>query len=143
VEGSHSRTLPLKKRERKKIQVNPRLTIIRRHVNRSTASFRFPGLGCLSARARLHGEEFVAFFCCEAVLNKLQCHQGMTAFYGNFDRDAQEAESLKTIATALELGINLLDTAWIYQVCCCIANAATSKLLMNYVLRHDCTVPEP
>lgn len=40
----------------------------------------------------------------------------MTAFYGDFDRDAQEAESLKTIATALELGINLLDTAWIYQV---------------------------
>lgn len=40
----------------------------------------------------------------------------MTAFYGNFDRDEQEAESLKTIGTALELGINLLDTAWIYQV---------------------------
>jgi aryl-alcohol dehydrogenase-like predicted oxidoreductase len=40
----------------------------------------------------------------------------MTAFYGDFDRDAQEAESLKTIATALDLGINLLDTAWIYQV---------------------------
>jgi aryl-alcohol dehydrogenase-like predicted oxidoreductase len=66
----------------------------------------------------------------------------MTAFYGNFDRDAQEAESLKTIATALELGINLLDTAWIYQVCC-IANAATSKLLIIYTLRHKCTVPEP
>ena len=44
-------------------------------------------------------------------------NQGMTAFYGNFDRDAQEGESLKTIATALELGINMLDTAWIYQVC--------------------------
>ena len=40
----------------------------------------------------------------------------MTAFYGDFDRDAQEAESLKTIATALELGVNMLDTAWIYQV---------------------------
>jgi aryl-alcohol dehydrogenase-like predicted oxidoreductase len=40
----------------------------------------------------------------------------MTAFYGSFDRDAQEGESLKTIAKALELGINLLDTAWIYQV---------------------------
>ncbi len=40
----------------------------------------------------------------------------MTAFYGNFDRDEQEEESLKTIATALDLGINLLDTAWIYQV---------------------------
>jgi hypothetical protein len=142
VEGSHSRTLPLKKREKKKIQVNPRLTIIRRHVNRSTASFRFPGLGCLSARAGLHGEEFERILCCEAVLNKLQYSQGMTAFYGNFDRDAQEAESLKTIATALELGVNLLDTAWIYQVCC-IANSATSKLLTIYIPRHDCTVPEP
>ena len=40
----------------------------------------------------------------------------MTAFYGDFDRDAQETESLKTIATALELGVNMLDTAWIYQV---------------------------
>jgi len=40
----------------------------------------------------------------------------MTAFYGKFDRDAQEQESLKTIATGLNLGINLLDTAWIYQV---------------------------
>jgi len=40
---------------------------------------------------------------------------GMTAFYGDFDRSVQEVESLKTIARALELGINLLDTAWIYQ----------------------------
>lgn len=40
----------------------------------------------------------------------------MTAFYGDFDRDAQEEESLKTISKALELGINMLDTAWIYQV---------------------------
>ena len=40
----------------------------------------------------------------------------MTAFYGDFDREAQETESLKTIATALELGVNMLDTAWIYQV---------------------------
>lgn len=40
---------------------------------------------------------------------------GMTAFYGDFDRAAQEPESLKTIAKALELGINFLDTAWIYQ----------------------------
>lgn len=39
---------------------------------------------------------------------------GMTAFYGFFDRDAQEEESLKTIATALELGINMMDTAWMY-----------------------------
>lgn len=42
--------------------------------------------------------------------------QGMTAAYGNFDRDAQEQESLKTIAVALDLGINMLDTAWIYMV---------------------------
>lgn len=40
----------------------------------------------------------------------------MTAFYGNFDRAAAEEESLRTIARALELGINFLDTAWIYQV---------------------------
>mmetsp|Transcript_30269 Transcript_30269/g.33004 ORF Transcript_30269/g.33004 Transcript_30269/m.33004 type:complete len:342 (-) Transcript_30269:94-1119(-) len=40
---------------------------------------------------------------------------GMTAFYGDFDRAAQEPESLRTIARALELGINFLDTAWIYQ----------------------------
>mmetsp|Transcript_11862 Transcript_11862/g.12782 ORF Transcript_11862/g.12782 Transcript_11862/m.12782 type:complete len:342 (-) Transcript_11862:83-1108(-) len=40
---------------------------------------------------------------------------GMTAFFGDFDRAAQEPESLKTIAKALELGINFLDTAWIYQ----------------------------
>ncbi|RHY11102.1 hypothetical protein DYB36_003097 [Aphanomyces astaci] len=40
---------------------------------------------------------------------------GMTAFYGNFDRAAQEAESLLTISKGLELGINFLDTAWIYQ----------------------------
>jgi aryl-alcohol dehydrogenase-like predicted oxidoreductase len=42
---------------------------------------------------------------------------GMTAFYGNFDRDEQEAESLRTIDKAIEMGINFLDTAWIYQVC--------------------------
>ncbi len=44
----------------------------------------------------------------------------MTAFYGNFDRAAQEGESLRTIAKGLELGINFLDTAWAYQVrlCC-------------------------
>ena len=40
----------------------------------------------------------------------------MTAFYGSFDRSVQEPESLRTIAKALELGINFLDTAWIYQV---------------------------
>jgi aryl-alcohol dehydrogenase-like predicted oxidoreductase len=43
----------------------------------------------------------------------------MTAFYGSFDRSAQEPESLRTIAKALELGINMLDTAWIYQVIFC------------------------
>ncbi len=40
----------------------------------------------------------------------------MTAFYGDFNRAEQEAESLRTIERALELGINFLDTAWIYQV---------------------------
>jgi aryl-alcohol dehydrogenase-like predicted oxidoreductase len=41
---------------------------------------------------------------------------GMTAFYGTFNRKEQETESLRTIAAGLELGINFLDTAWIYQV---------------------------
>ncbi|KAG9405644.1 hypothetical protein AC1031_003551 [Aphanomyces cochlioides] len=40
---------------------------------------------------------------------------GMTAYYGNFDRAAHEEESLRIISKALELGINMLDTAWIYQ----------------------------
>eukprot|EP01038_Epipyxis_sp_PR26KG_P005730 gene5730-7914_t len=40
---------------------------------------------------------------------------GMTAFYGSFDRAAQEEENLKTIGKAIELGINFFDTAWIYQ----------------------------
>lgn len=39
----------------------------------------------------------------------------MTALFGDFDREIQDIESLKTIATALELGINMLDTAWRYQ----------------------------
>lgn len=50
---------------------------------------------------------------------------GMTAFYGDFDRDAQEPESLRTIAKALELGINFIDTAWIYQ------NFSNGKLYTN------------
>eukprot|EP01040_Poterioochromonas_malhamensis_P016595 gene16595-18882_t len=36
-------------------------------------------------------------------------------FYGDFDPELQEAESLATIARGLALGINFLDTAWIYQ----------------------------
>jgi len=40
---------------------------------------------------------------------------GMTAFYGDFDRALQEGESLKAIETALKVGINFFDTAWIYQ----------------------------
>ena len=40
---------------------------------------------------------------------------GMTAFYGT-DPAAHEEESLRTIDRALELGVNFLDTAWIYQV---------------------------
>jgi len=40
---------------------------------------------------------------------------GMTAFYGTFDRLKQEDENQRTIAKALELGINFFDTAWMYQ----------------------------
>jgi len=40
---------------------------------------------------------------------------GMTAFYGTFDRTAAEEENQRTITKALELGINMFDTAWIYQ----------------------------
>ncbi len=40
---------------------------------------------------------------------------GMTAFYGDFSRTAQEEDNLATIATAVKLGITLFDTAWIYQ----------------------------
>ena len=54
---------------------------------------------------------------------------GMTAFYGDFDRDEQEAESLKTIGRALELGINFLDTAWIYQVYC--TSSQSSKVIAS------------
>lgn len=37
------------------------------------------------------------------------------AFYGDFDRAAQEPESLAVIAKSLELGFNFFDTAWVYQ----------------------------
>ena len=37
---------------------------------------------------------------------------GMTAFY---DIDNNEEEHINTIGKALELGMNFLDTAWIYQ----------------------------
>lgn len=40
----------------------------------------------------------------------------MTMGYAGTDVEAHEPESLKTIATALELGINFLDTAWGYRV---------------------------
>lgn len=39
----------------------------------------------------------------------------MTAFYGSFSRSQSEGESLATIAAALDSGINMFDTAWIYQ----------------------------
>ena len=64
------------------------------------------------------GFDFISVFTC--LVNNRGC-MGMTAFYGSFDREAHEEESLKTITTALEIGINFLDTAWIYQVgspCC-------------------------
>jgi len=38
-----------------------------------------------------------------------------TSFYGSFSRAEAEEESLRTIEEGLELGINMLDTAWIYQ----------------------------
>ena len=38
---------------------------------------------------------------------------GMTAFYEA--DDVSEEEKIKTIGKALEMGINFLDTAWIYQ----------------------------
>ena len=40
---------------------------------------------------------------------------GMTAFYGGKNDAEQEVNSLATIAKALELGLNFLDTAWVYQ----------------------------
>ena len=40
----------------------------------------------------------------------------MTLSYETVDKDVHEEESLRTFAKALELGINLIDTAWIYQV---------------------------
>ncbi|OQR97452.1 hypothetical protein ACHHYP_11549 [Achlya hypogyna] len=40
---------------------------------------------------------------------------GMTAFYGDFDREAAEETNLATFGKALEYGINFIDTAWIYQ----------------------------
>ena len=42
----------------------------------------------------------------------------MTMSYESVDKDAHEEESLRTFGKALELGINLIDTAWIYQVIC-------------------------
>ncbi len=40
---------------------------------------------------------------------------GMTAFYGEFDRRAQDEENIAVIGAALDVGINFFDTAWIYQ----------------------------
>lgn len=74
------------------------------------------GLGCMVCHRILFNVEPRVLRSSLANNNVKSSLQGMTAFYGNFDRDAQEEESLKTIATALDLGINLLDTAWIYQV---------------------------
>eukprot|EP01034_Spumella_vulgaris_P031791 gene31791-39273_t len=40
---------------------------------------------------------------------------GMTMAYGTFNRAAQEEDNLKTIAKALEIGVTMFDTAWVYQ----------------------------
>lgn len=40
---------------------------------------------------------------------------GMTAFYGDFNRFEAEATNIETIGKALELGINFIDTAFMYQ----------------------------
>ncbi|KAG9405643.1 hypothetical protein AC1031_003550 [Aphanomyces cochlioides] len=40
---------------------------------------------------------------------------GMTSAYEKVNLVAHEDESLRTISRALELGINMLDTAWVYQ----------------------------
>jgi hypothetical protein len=40
---------------------------------------------------------------------------GMTAFYGDFSRADTESTSLQTITQGLKIGMNFLDTAWIYQ----------------------------
>jgi aryl-alcohol dehydrogenase-like predicted oxidoreductase len=58
---------------------------------------------------------------------------GMTAFYGDFDRDASESESLHTIAVALQQGINFLDTAWVYQVLVSHAYALTSRISIVFI----------
>ena len=52
---------------------------------------------------------------------------GMTAFYTTgSDPRALEEQGLQTIAKALELGINFLDTAWIYQ-----AKGSDGQLVTN------------
>jgi aryl-alcohol dehydrogenase-like predicted oxidoreductase len=52
---------------------------------------------------------------------------GMTAFYGTFDREATEEESLRVFGTALECGINFVDTAWIYQSFGCDGKVNTTN----------------
>jgi aryl-alcohol dehydrogenase-like predicted oxidoreductase len=53
---------------------------------------------------------------------------GMTAFYGS---PASEEESLATIGRGLELGLNFLDTAWIYQD---FESGATNEALVGKAL---------
>lgn len=61
---------------------------------------------------------------------------GMTAFYGDFDRTESEAESQATIARALELGVNFLDTAWIYQHWKTTPPLANEELIGRAIARH-------
>lgn len=59
---------------------------------------------------------------------------GMTAFYGGFDRELQEPKSLETISRALELGINFLDTAWMYQVSTALSNLTLDGIYVLTIL---------
>ena len=60
--------------------------------------------------------------------------------YESVDKDAHEEESLRTFGKALELGINLIDTAWIYQALNWSVEITTSKLIAQF---FDTQAPKP